>query len=230
MVDVRGECADAAAASQAAASSLTAPGNTFALMSGGLKSLGTKFGGVSNSSPKPAAHPQQAAGGSGSYMGPSALEGGQGGLARQDSAASAVAAVEAVSAQRAAGATGFDRYGRPLGGGVGMQGATPAGDLDLGTINDIIANLEGGGAAGRGEGVPADASARSVPSGAAPVPQPHGPAQPGAPGLGLIEARPAAPPPADDDARCKLCSQPCRSWFLFAHCGQKQRKVAARCK
>jgi len=206
VVDVCGECADAAAASLASAPSLTAPGNTFSLMSDGLKSLSTKFAGVSNSNPKPSAQPQPAAGGGGggSYMGPSALEGGQGGVARQDSAANAVAAVEAVSAQRAAGATGFDRYGRPLGGGA--HGSPAAGDLDLGTINEIIANLEGGGAAGSGQGVSADASAQSVPSGAAPLPQPLSPGQPGASSLGLVQARPAPPPPpADDDARCKLC-------------------------
>jgi hypothetical protein len=186
------------------AAGLLAPGNTLALMSGSLKTLSTKFAGVSNSTQKPAGVPQQPAGGGGSYTGPGSGAEGAGTsaghmgapqhvMAREASAANAIAAVEAVTAQRAGGAPKFDRYGRPL------DGEHAGGDVDLSTINQIIANLEGGGGAGAAAARPdsvAHAPAQTVPKAAlhAPHPQAGG-------GLGL-EPR-AAAIPADDDARCE---------------------------
>ena len=81
----------------------------------------------------------------------------------------------APAASTAASATGFDRYGRPLG-GTGV--AAVNGDLDLDTINQIIAATSGNG------GAPHAPAAPSTPLPAAPVPEP-----------GL------APSDLDDDAR-----------------------------
>ena len=81
----------------------------------------------------------------------------------------------APAASTAASATGFDRYGRPLG---GTGAAAVTGDLDLDTINQIIAATSGNG------GAPHAPAAPSTPLPAAPAPQP-----------GL------APSALDDDAR-----------------------------
>lgn len=186
-----------------------APGNTLALMSGGLKTLSTKFTGVSNSSQKPPGAPQEPvgggeAGGGGSYTGPGAAgatENQTERVARESSAADAIAAVEAVTAHGAGRATGFDRYGRPVDGAGAHVGG---GDVDINTINDIIANLEGGGRAA-GAGQAGQAGGLHVPTQMTSNDRVQvSAAGGGGSSLGL-EPR-AAMLPADDDARCEYAN------------------------
>lgn len=123
--------------------------------------------------------------GGGSYTGPTGINAGGAGMD--------AASMDAAPAGNGANGSGFDRYGRNFAASAGASG-----DVDLNTINQIIANLEGGAAP-----APAPAPALAL----APAPPPSAlasagqPAAPSGLGLGGTAVSRAAIAHMDDDAR-----------------------------
>ena len=172
------------------------PGNALAMMSDGIMSLGQKLSRVGVKDKPAATAPTP---GGGSYTGPATPDVPGGVAAGEDRGGVTGGSTQA--------GTGYDRYGRPLGG----TSAAHSGEMDLAAINQIIANLDGGNAP------------PPVPSSApAPMPAPSG----GGGGLGLSSSDRGGgaggsgrPLPADDDARCLFpfpsLTAPCTLCPLF---------------
>jgi len=144
-------------------------GSTFSMLSGGITSMGNKIATLGMDKKPAATAPTP---GGGSYTGPAAMSAG-GASASMNTAAHA-----------GMSATAFDRYGRPF----AESGGGASGDVDLNTINQIIANLEGTSA-------PAPAPAQSALPPSAQAQAPSGL------GLGGVAVSRTTVAHMDDDAR-----------------------------